>query len=250
MAGETVSLEEQKQYYRERAAEYDDWWQRQGRYDKGPEFHDAWRREAAEVLGALDNFVPRGRVLELAGGTGNWTKELARHASQLTVVDQSRQSLDINQRKLASLSRDGHVELVEADVFEYVPSEAYDAVFFSFWQSHVPDDRFVAFWAMVHRALAPGGQVFLLDNAHPSLGETMHHAPIDVHTQTVAVDQKSSIDLLDGTALRTLADGRQFQIVKRYWRPDDYVARMAELGWRAEAHETEHFFFWATLEPG
>lgn len=247
MAGETVSLEEQKHYYRERAAEYDDWWQRRGRYDKGPEFQKAWRDEAAEVVAGLDRFAPVGRVLEIAGGTGNWTQELARHADHLTVIDQSTESLDINRRKLETQGLAERVDHQVADVFGYAPSSSYDAVFFSFWQSHVPDDRFEEFWAMVDRALAPGGRVFLLDNAHPVLGETVHEAPIDVHTESGS-SQQGTIDLLDGTAIRTLADGRQFQIVKRYWRPDDYVPRMAELGWQADAHETEHFFFWATVQ--
>lgn len=35
-------LEEQIEYYRARAAEYDDWWFRRGRYDRGA---DANRRE-------------------------------------------------------------------------------------------------------------------------------------------------------------------------------------------------------------
>ncbi len=30
-------LGEQAAYYRARAPEYDDWWQRTGRYDRGPE---------------------------------------------------------------------------------------------------------------------------------------------------------------------------------------------------------------------
>lgn len=242
------AVEEQKLYYQERTPEYDSWWQRQGRYDKGPAFGSAWRDEAETVRLALTSFDPDGRVLELAGGTGNWTAELAGRAGDLTVVDQSAESLRVNRQKLEVAGLGQNTHYVQADLFAFEPPARFDVVFFSFWQSHVPDDRFERFWTMVRHAVAPGGRVFLLDNAHPSLGQSIHQAPVDVHTQAGATEQGGSIDLLDGTARRTLADGREFRIVKRYWRPDDYVAKMAQLGWRAEAHETEHFFFWATLE--
>ncbi len=243
------TVEDQKLYYRERTPEYDSWWHREGRYDKGPEFGSAWRREADLVSSALADFGPTGRVLELAGGTGNWTRELAGRADTLTVIDQSEESLELNRRKIEAAGLAQNITYLPTDVFGYEPSAQFDVVFFSFWQSHVPDSRFEQFWAMVKRALAPGGRVFLLDNAHPTLGENIHRAPIDVHTRADATEQGDQIDLLDGTARRTLADGREFRIVKRYWRPEDYVARMADLGWQAEAHETEHFFFWATLQP-
>ena len=35
-------LDEQIAYYRARAAEYDQWWLRQGRYDQGPELAARW----------------------------------------------------------------------------------------------------------------------------------------------------------------------------------------------------------------
>lgn len=42
-------LAEQVDYYRERAAEYEDWWFRRGRYDHGDAANAAWFAEAAEV---------------------------------------------------------------------------------------------------------------------------------------------------------------------------------------------------------
>ena len=51
-------LEEQLDYYRARAAEYDQWWLRQGRYDRGPTLTAQWFAEAAEVQAALVAFQP------------------------------------------------------------------------------------------------------------------------------------------------------------------------------------------------
>jgi hypothetical protein len=70
-------LEEQLRYYRERAAEYDEWWERRGRYDHGQAANDRWRAEIAEVRRVFDALPLDGEVVELAAGTGYWTALLA-----------------------------------------------------------------------------------------------------------------------------------------------------------------------------
>jgi hypothetical protein len=41
-------LHEQLEYYRARAAEYDQWWWRRGRFDRGAELNARWFAEAAD----------------------------------------------------------------------------------------------------------------------------------------------------------------------------------------------------------
>jgi hypothetical protein len=65
-------LAEQVAYYRARASEYDDWWERRRGYDLGEQVTSAWQADAALLRDALDSFAPRGQVLELAAGTGIW----------------------------------------------------------------------------------------------------------------------------------------------------------------------------------
>jgi 2-polyprenyl-3-methyl-5-hydroxy-6-metoxy-1,4-benzoquinol methylase len=72
-----------------RATEYDQWWLREGRYDRGAALNGQWFAEAAEVRTALAAFRPTGQILELACGTGIWTEQLARYASELIAVDAS-----------------------------------------------------------------------------------------------------------------------------------------------------------------
>jgi ubiquinone/menaquinone biosynthesis C-methylase UbiE len=143
-------LAEQVAYYRARAPRYDEWWQRCGVYDMGPELAAEWDRQLALVEEALATFSVSGHVLELAGGTGWWTQRLARCAETLTVVDSSPEALEISRSRT---DRDDIAYKV-ADVFSWLPDRAYDVVFFSFWLSHVPRQRSRAFWSMVRSCLS------------------------------------------------------------------------------------------------
>ena len=160
-------LAEQRAYYRARAPEYDEWWQRRGRYDRGSDLAEEWDRQVAQVAAALETFGATGDVLEMAGGTGWWTVRLARTAGHLTVIDSSPETLDLNRDRVGRPD----VDYLVADLFTWQPQRTYDVVFFSFWLSHVPRSRFSAFWSLVRSCLAPGGRVFLIDNRndpHPA----------------------------------------------------------------------------------
>src|SRR4051794_17192116 len=114
-------IEEQQRYYRERAPEYDDWWLRRGRYDAGPEVNQRWFDDVAEVESRLAAFDPRGDVLELAAGTGFWTRHLVGSANSLTAVDGSPETLELNRARSK-----GEVEYVVADIFAWEPPRRYD----------------------------------------------------------------------------------------------------------------------------
>jgi hypothetical protein len=60
------ALSEQLDYYRARASEYDQWWLRQGRYDRGTIDNRRWFDDAGALEAQLAQFRPAGRVLEMA----------------------------------------------------------------------------------------------------------------------------------------------------------------------------------------
>jgi SAM-dependent methyltransferase len=210
-------VDEQKRYYAERAPEYDDWWYRRGRYELEPEMRGRWQADAAEAEDALDSFALGGSVLELAAGTGIWTRKLVRLADRVVAVDANAETLALNT---------SDAELVRADVLEWKPAEKFDLVFFSFWLSHVPEERFDEFWTAVRRALAPDGRVFLVDSG---AGDT-------AHTRT---------DQAGWEETRTLSDGRTFRIVKRRWQPDELASRVRPLGFKLDLRDTAngHFLY-------
>ena len=91
---------DQRAYYRACTPEYDVWWQRHGRYDRGWDLAEEWDLQVAQIEGALESFGATGDVLEMAGGTGWWTARLARTAGHLSVIDSSPETLDLNRDRV------------------------------------------------------------------------------------------------------------------------------------------------------
>ncbi len=210
-------MSEQKRYYAERAPEYDDWWYRRGRYELEPGALARWWADVAEAEAALGAPAPFGNALELAAGTGIWTRKLVDLADRVVAVDANEETLALNTRD---------AELVQADVFEWRPAECFDLVFFSFWLSHVPEERFDEFWSLVGSALAPGGRVFLVDSG---AGDTAH----------------TGTDQAGWEETRSLSDGRTFRIVKRRWNPSELAERVRPLGFELDLRDTAngHFLY-------
>ena len=152
-------IDEQIAYYRARAAEYDDWWLRRGEFDLGADFAGAWASDVDAARAWLRAAALGEDVLELAAGSGNWTAELLGLAGTVTAVDSSAAMLALNRAKNTATAT--RLTTIEADVFTWQPPRRYDTVFSSFWISHVPASRWSDFWALVERALAPGGRVQL-----------------------------------------------------------------------------------------
>jgi demethylmenaquinone methyltransferase/2-methoxy-6-polyprenyl-1,4-benzoquinol methylase len=227
MADDAV-LTEQVDYYRARALEYDKWWNREGRFDRGPEANTRWFAETSELERVVQRFDPAGDVLELACGTGLWTRHLVRYAETLTAVDAAPEVLAINRARVG----DSTVRYVEADLFNWTPETTYDACVFAFWLSHVPVDRFAAFWELVARCLKPGGRVLFIDSARTERSTAADHVlPSDG----------------DDTMTRRLDDGREFQIIKRFYDPEVLWGALSELGWQASVASTPEFFIYGTV---
>lgn len=207
-------LAEQVAYYRSRAPEYSE--------TAIPELPTGKLASARDAtIAALDAFQPDGDVLELACGPGTWTPELLRHAESVTAIDAAPEMLQLARAKL----RDPRVRFVRADLFEWEPDRRYDAVFFGFWLSHVPLERFTAFWALVDRCLKPNGRVAFVDDAYRTAEEL------------VGGEASSTIR-------RRLRDGTEFRAVKVPHTPKVLQEWLAELGWRVTVTPLPGPFFW------
>ena len=228
--GETVPagiLDEMVAYYRARAGEYDEWFERRGRNDLGPAENARWFAEADEAFAALQDLAMEGDVLELAPGTGIWTERLLRTAATITAVDASPEMVAINQARVAS----DRVRYVLADLFAWRPDRAYDGVCFGFWLSHVPVERLDAFFGQIAAALKPGGKLFFVDN---------HRLRKPVVNSPIQSPPAPGSQVLT----RRLNDGREYRIVKNFYDPATLVDRCAAAGLDVTVRETAAYFLY------
>ena len=220
------TLKEQIEYYRSRAGEYDEWFYRKGRYDQGEELNRRWFDEAAWCLDKLHSLGPVESALELAAGTGIWTRELSQMANHVTAIDASPEVLAINREKLGDPA---DVEYRQADLFEWEPTDYYDLVSFTFWLSHVPPSHVEDFLSRVYRATRPGGRVWMVDSRRAS-------------TSTATNQSVKDEGILQR---RILNDGQTFEIVKVYYEPAQLVDLFTRAGFTVETGETPNYFIYA-----
>lgn len=90
-------------------------------------------------------------MLEIACGPGFWTSRLLRHAASVAALDAAPEMLAIASARI----NDERARFIQADVFSWRPDRRYDAVFFGFWLSHVPPERFDSFWSLARDCLTP-----------------------------------------------------------------------------------------------
>ena len=214
-------LETQKAYYDLRAPDYMDLTKPADR--PGRSF---FSDDDARAL--LDEFRPEGDVLELACGPGAFTRHLVRHAESVTAVDASPRMLERNEREIA----DPKVRYVEADILSWMPDRTYDVVFFANWLSHLPDSVVPSFFSMVLAALNPKGRMAFIDedDRHPELDDCVRVGDVPA-------------------ARRTLADGRQFEIVKVFRNPAELETQLRDLGWTVTVSRVGEAYLFGTGTP-
>jgi SAM-dependent methyltransferase len=209
------TLSQQVDYYRRRAPEYD---------ETSLGDTEASRRRFAEII---DQLQPTGDILEIACGTGLWTRHLVRRARNLTALDSSPEMIELAR----SRGGDRSPTFILADIFRWEPDRHYDAVFFGFWVSHVPPQRFAAFWGLVEHCLAPGGRVLFVDEGAPR-----------------ATNDPAAAD--SPIVMRQLRDGTIHEIVKIFYEPEELRRSLADLGWTATIELTDEGLLVGTARRG
>ncbi len=209
-------------YYEARAPEYDDWYLRRGRYERGPIHDAAWNAELDAAGRWLDALPIAGEIVELAAGTGWWSPLLA-SKGELSCYDAAGAPLDLARDRLLAHGLRAHLHVRDAWA---EPDHAVDALFAGFWLSHVPRPELAAFLALARRWLKPGGVVAFIDSLEDAQSGAADHAKP-----------------LDGRATRRLADGREFDIVKVFYGADELAQALRGAGFGSVAVSTTGRFF-------
>jgi len=214
-------------YYAARAPEYDDWYLRRGRYERGPIHDAAWNAELDGAGAWLDGLPVHGRIVEIAAGTGWWSPLLA-SKGELWLYDAAEAPLERARERLLAHRLRAHIHV--RDAWADPEGEPADLLFAGFWLSHVERARTTEFLDIARRWLRPGGRLAIIDSLpDPQSGAADHPAPAG--------------DL----AVRRLDDGREFTIVKVH-RPADEIRVSLEAAGFADVTVTTtgRFFVLAT----
>jgi len=220
-------IDETKEYYRQRASQYSDWSRRTGNYEGGSEPDESYFSEAKMLLDALDSNRLTGDVLEIASGTGIWTEALACHATSITALDSSQEMIE---RCRTRLKGNPKVRYVHADFYTWTPDSHYDAVTFSFWISHVPSWKLDEFTAKVSHCLRSRGKIFFVDQQRSA----MKYEVMDQHGGEIVS--------------RTLEDGKNFNVVKHFYEPEEVTRSFRKNGIETRISNTPNHFYYALGE--
>lgn len=163
-------------------------------YDK-PERQE----DLAEMRELVANTLRGHVVLELACGTGYWTRIIAETADSVVATDINPEMIEM--AKLRALPAD-KVQLRVADAFD-LPADlgSFTAIFIGFWWSHVQRADQERFLAQLSKKIGKDMMLVLLDDCY-----------VEGSSDTVA-----RTDLEGNTfQIRTAADGERYEIPKNY----------------------------------
>lgn len=181
-----------EKYYSRRASEYE-------RIYQLPERQDDLRK--------LEQFCGEAfrdcNVLEIACGTGYWTRFVAQSAKSIVATDVNLEVLDLARLKLYPLAPD--FRIADAYTLDGIP-HSFNSALAGFWWSHVPKQRQSEFVNALHRHLQPDALVVMFDNRYVEGSNT----PISVTDEFGNTYQD-----------RKLADGTQHRVLKNFYSRDE-----------------------------
>jgi SAM-dependent methyltransferase len=202
------------EYYRERAAEYDAVYAKPERQQDLATLHDL-----------LPPLVAGLRVLEIAAGTGYWTRVLSGSAAAITATDLNAETLELARARDYGRAAVAF-RLADAYALDQVPGE-FGAAFAGFFWSHILRADLPRFVAGLRARLGPGARLIVLDNRYVP-GSNL---PVSRTTEAGDTYQR-----------RTLSDGRSYEIVKNFPDRRQFSADVA--GVAADVAWTQLRYYW------
>ena len=210
-------LADQVRYYRARASEFDRTAYGEVQDRSGETLDPGDDARLNEGLGLT------GEVHELACGTGNWTRHIARTADNVVAVDVAAEMLELARPKVQA----DNVTFMQADVFTWTADRRFDAIFFGFFLSHVPPAMFDGLWQRLDGMLKPAGRVLVID-------ELTDRRDLEPDLRT---EGKLPI------AHRTLSDGSSHRLVKVFFTAEELRSRLGAIGWHGEVRQLPRGLF-------
>jgi demethylmenaquinone methyltransferase/2-methoxy-6-polyprenyl-1,4-benzoquinol methylase len=185
-------------YYAQRAAEYE-------RVYEMPR----WQDDLAWIRTRLPAFFAGRRVLEVACGTGYWTRHAAERARSVHATDINADTLALARAKTYAAP----VTFEARDAYAPAAGPArHDAGLAALWLSHVDLARLETFVRAFHGRLEPGAVVLMFD-------------------ERASEERRTPASRTDGAGnryeMRRLAGGERFEVVKNLFDQADLARLLA-----------------------
>ncbi len=187
--------EEIHEYYNERAEEYENFLIFGGTPASilDPE---SYQSEAKSISDLLNSFI-KGKIIDIACGTGYWLPSYEANCLEITLIDQSQKMLDECRKKIESLGIENKCKLILEDFFVYeFGKKEFDVALIGFFLSHCNDEQEKIFFDKVKKMLKTDGEMWFLDSAWSR--------------------ERRKVCDKSGIQERKLSDGRKFKIYKKY----------------------------------
>ena len=188
-----------------------------------------FKPERQADLRAIEGWIPGPfagrRVLEVACGTGWWTRHAARDARDWLATDLNPETLAIARTR--AMPPAVRFAIADADALDRLGESGFDAAFAGFWWSHVPWPRQARWLESLHLLLAPGARVVLLDNRFVK-GSSTPIARTDADGNT--------------WQLRRLDDGSAHEVLKNFPTREQAFSQLGSRAVRREWIEHEHYW--------
>ncbi len=183
------------EYYNERAKEYEELYTLGGSPASISD-PEAYKTEAKIISNLLNKFI-KGKIVDIACGTGYWLPYYASNCSEITLIDQSQKMLDECVKKIESLGIGKKCKIILDDFFDYEFIEKeFDIALTGFFLSHCDDKQEKIFFDRLKKMLKTDGEMWVLDSAWSK--------------------ERSKVRDKSGSQKRELSNGRKFEIYKRY----------------------------------
>jgi demethylmenaquinone methyltransferase/2-methoxy-6-polyprenyl-1,4-benzoquinol methylase len=162
-------------------------------------------------------------VVDVACGTGYFTRFAARHAVSVTGFDANDETL-----ALARAKGIPNAQFIVADAYSLpMPARPYDAALTTFWWSHIPKIRIEPFLTGLHQLLRPGASVFVTDNRY-------------VEGNSTPISRKDEAG--DTYQERRLENGTRFEVLKNFPGHEELLRYGERFGTDVSVTWLDHFW--------
>ena len=222
----SASRQELFDYYNERSPEYEDfYWGKLKSQILDP---DIYKNDTLKIQKLLPDYVS-GKCIDIACGTGFWLPVYEKNCTEITLIDQSESVLAECSKKIQKLGIENRIEIIRGDLFRYPFNEQeFDCAIIGFLISHLYNNELDTLFAILSKMLIPDGSFAIIDSIWNS------------EIARIKGRDKS------GMTRRSLGDGREFNIYKRYFEKQDLCSLADKHRIKLEILYWGNVFFLAT----